>query len=72
MMIITMIVQYLCICIVFIGRFMIRSLGRRWMKTRRTQGDIEWVWIVYKSNTSYLKKSNLWRSEVNVENNYCD
>ena len=33
----------LCICIVFMGLFMIRSRGRRWMKTRRTHGDIEWV-----------------------------
>ena len=33
----------LCICMVFMGLFMIRSRGRRWMKTRRTHGDIECV-----------------------------
>ena len=33
----------LCICTVFMGLFMIRSRGRRWIKTRRTHGDIEWV-----------------------------
>ena len=35
----------LCICMVFMGLFMIRSRGRRWMNTRRTHGDIEWVCI---------------------------
>ena len=29
---------------VFMGLFMTRSLGSRWMKTLRTQGDIRWVW----------------------------
>ena len=29
---------------VFMGLFMTRSLGSRWMKTLLTQGDIRWVW----------------------------
>ena len=36
--------DHLWSCSALFGRFMTSSLGRRWMKTLRTQGDMEWVW----------------------------
>ena len=55
-----------------IGLFMTRSLGRRWMKTLLTQGDIRWVcgdrkWMLSTTTvTQMLKVSRIMVKRTNL------